>query len=171
MPPSTGASLDKYELRAIGTTRLGRFMRRTHLDELPQLWSVALGTMSLVGPRPEMPHLAVRFSPEQVRAREPFRPGCLGLWQVSVHRANLMHETPEYDIVYANGASLSLDLYIIWRWVRLAMGHEALRLSDLPSRYLPSSTPTTVPSRGIGPTGPDEVPDEGDDAFATAANG
>ncbi|CAB4365446.1 MAG: sugar transferase [Actinobacteria bacterium] len=135
LPTSVGAELDKYELRDLSTTRFGHFLRHTHLDELPQMWSVASGVMSLVGPRPEMHRLAARFSPEQRSARDTFRPGCIGLWQASVHRGGLMYETPEYDLAYARHASLTLDIYIIWRMAGVLVGRDALQLRELPQRF------------------------------------
>lgn len=139
LPTGVGDSIDKYELANEHTSRFGTFIRRTHLDELPQLWSVVTGTMSLVGPRPEMPHLAERFSAAQRAAREPFRPGCIGLWQASEHNDGLMHEHPEYDLAYAANHRVALDLYIVWRTAIMELGGPRLRLADVPRWLLPNS--------------------------------
>jgi exopolysaccharide biosynthesis polyprenyl glycosylphosphotransferase len=80
-------------------TRGGRFLRRTSLDELPQLVNVLLGHMSLVGPRPEMPFIVEQYTPLQ-RRRLSVKPGITGLWQLSADRAFLIHENMEYDLYY-----------------------------------------------------------------------
>jgi len=138
LPTAVSAAVDKYELANQPTTRFGAFIRRTHIDELPQLWSVVSGSMSLVGPRPEMPHLAERFGAAQRAAREPFRPGCVGLWQASEHNDGLMYEHPEYDLAYAANQSLALDLYIVWRTAIMEFGGPRLRLADVPKWLLPN---------------------------------
>jgi lipopolysaccharide/colanic/teichoic acid biosynthesis glycosyltransferase len=80
-------------------TRVGRFLRRTSLDELPQLINVFLGQMSLVGPRPEMPFIVAQYNDEQ-RRRLSVKPGITGLWQISPHRGRPIHEHLEYDFYY-----------------------------------------------------------------------
>lgn len=133
----TDPAIDKYQLASVGTTRFGAFIRRTHLDELPQLWSVVAGTMSLVGPRPEMPHLDQRFGAAQRASRERFRPGCVGLWQTSEHNTGLMYEHPEYDIAYAANHSAALDVYIVWCTLLMECTGRRVRLADVPRRLLP----------------------------------
>lgn len=80
-------------------TPVGRFLRRTSLDELPQLINVWLGQMSLVGPRPEMPFIVEGYTPLQ-QQRLAVKPGITGLWQISADRAFLIHENMEYDVYY-----------------------------------------------------------------------
>ena len=135
LPTATNAYTDKYSLRGEPTTAFGTFIRATHLDEIPQLWLVLIGRMSLVGPRPEMAKLAESFVPHQAHARSPFRPGCTGLWQLSHHSGGLMSESPEYDLFYAEHQSALLDLWILWRTVKqIAFGGASISLADVPAR-------------------------------------
>ena len=97
-------------------TRLGRWLRRTSLDELPQLWNVAKGDMSLVGPRPPLPREVARYGPE-VHVRLQVRPGITGLAQVS-GRADLdWAETLRLDQEYVENWSVRMELWILLRTV------------------------------------------------------
>ena len=133
LPVSTDPTADKYAIAGENNTRFGRFVRSTHLDELPQLWLVISGRMSLVGPRPEMIHLDARLSAAHAAARRPLRPGCTGLWQISKDSARLMGEVPEYDIFYAEHQSLRLDLWILWRTAMLSPRRHPISLDDVPA--------------------------------------
>jgi exopolysaccharide biosynthesis polyprenyl glycosylphosphotransferase len=93
-------------------TRLGRFLRRTSLDELPQLINVFCGNMSLVGPRPEMPFIVERYNVEQ-RRRLELLPGITGLWQLSADRAFPIHENIEYDFYYMRNRNFFMDVAIL----------------------------------------------------------
>jgi lipopolysaccharide/colanic/teichoic acid biosynthesis glycosyltransferase len=93
-------------------TRVGRFLRRTSLDELPQLVNVLQGKMSLVGPRPEMPFIVEQYS-EDHRQRLQVKPGLTGLWQLSGDRAFLIHENMEYDLYYIQHRNFFMDLAIL----------------------------------------------------------
>jgi lipopolysaccharide/colanic/teichoic acid biosynthesis glycosyltransferase len=93
-------------------TRVGRFLRRSSLDELPQLLNVFLGQMSIVGPRPEMPFIVEQYTPLQ-RQRLVVKPGMTGLWQISADRAFLIHENLEYDLYYVRRRSLFMDIAIL----------------------------------------------------------
>jgi lipopolysaccharide/colanic/teichoic acid biosynthesis glycosyltransferase len=97
-------------------TRVGRFLRRTSLDELPQLWNVLVGDMSLVGPRPELPHIVANYETWQ-HARHLVRPGITGWWQINRDGTRLMHETTELDLYYVQHKSLRLDLEILVRTI------------------------------------------------------
>jgi exopolysaccharide biosynthesis polyprenyl glycosylphosphotransferase len=101
-------------------TRVGRVLRRFSLDELPQLFNVFNGTMSLVGPRPEIPYLAEKYEPWQ-RKRFTVLPGMTGWWQVNSRNAQPMQLHIEYDLYYIQNYSVCLDLQIIFRtiWVVL----------------------------------------------------
>lgn len=95
-------------------TRYGRWLRRTSLDELPQLLNVVRGEMSLVGPRPEMPFIVEKYEGWQ-RRRLDVKPGLTGLWQV-IGRKNLpLHLNMHYDLYYVKNQSLLLDLEILLR--------------------------------------------------------
>ncbi len=104
---------DKYEIAKVTIPPVCAFLRNTHLDELPQLWLVPLGRMSLVGPRPEMPQILERYPVAFATARSSVRPGCTGLWQVSTENARMIYEAPEFDEYYLGNSSLSLDLRIL----------------------------------------------------------
>lgn len=93
-------------------TPIGRFLRRTSLDELPQLLNVLKGEMSLVGPRPEMPFIVAGYTPQQ-RQRLQVTPGITGLWQLSADRAYLIHENIEYDLYYIRNRNLFMDIAIL----------------------------------------------------------
>jgi len=97
-------------------TRLGAWLRRTSLDELPQLWCVLRGDMSLVGPRPATPDEVARWSPE-ARRRLAVKPGLTGIWQVS-GRSELDGRTwLAMDLDYVERASIGLDLWLILKTV------------------------------------------------------
>lgn len=115
-------------------TRTGRWLRQLHLDELPQLWNVLRGEMSLVGPRPERPELH-----EQVVASMPHfahrlrvLPGLTGLAQVQGGYDTHPHEKLKFDMLYALRASATLDTQIILRTVRNVLGTLAERLRRSP---------------------------------------
>jgi len=96
-------------------TRVGRLLRRASLDELPQLWNVLTGDMSLVGPRPELYELTERFAPWQ-HARHLVRPGITGLWQITERgQGRLLHECVDLDLRYIDELSPMTDLRILLR--------------------------------------------------------
>lgn len=97
-------------------TRVGRLLRRSSLDELPQLLNVVMGQMSLVGPRPALPEEVALYSASE-RQRLRIKPGITGLWQVS-GRSNLSwEESIRLDLHYVQHCSLRLDLRILVRTV------------------------------------------------------
>ena len=101
-------------------TRVGRFIRKTSLDELPQLFNVLRGQMSLVGPRPELPTLVKRYEPWQ-RKRFAVPQGITGWWQINGRSDKPMHLHTEDDIYYIQNYSLLLDIIILLKtgWVVL----------------------------------------------------
>ena len=94
-------------------TPLGRFLRRYSLDELPQLWNVLRGDMSLVGPRPLLVEYLPLYSAEQARRHE-VRPGITGWAQVNGRNAQSWDERLRLDVWYADHRSFWLDLRILW---------------------------------------------------------
>jgi lipopolysaccharide/colanic/teichoic acid biosynthesis glycosyltransferase len=134
LAPSTPSSLPKAELEAHRPGAACRFLRAHHLDELPQLGHVVRGTMSLVGPRPEMAELHRELPAEFARCRTRVRPGITGLWQVSRAVEGMIADHPEYDRFYVANLSGRLDRWIAWRTVTGFLGRERLRsLDELPS--------------------------------------
>jgi lipopolysaccharide/colanic/teichoic acid biosynthesis glycosyltransferase len=97
-------------------TRVGRWLRRSSIDELPQLWNVMRGKMSLVGPRPPIPS-EVELYEEWQRRRLEVMPGLTGLWQVSGRSRLSFEEMVMLDIYYIENWSLGLDLQIMLRTV------------------------------------------------------
>ena len=95
-------------------TSLGRWLRRSSLDELPQLWNVLRGEMSLVGPRPEMPFIVDRYD-EWQRRRLTVKPGLTGLWQILGRKDLPMHANLQYDFYYIRNRGVALDLSILLR--------------------------------------------------------
>lgn len=93
-------------------TRLGKLLRRSSLDELPQLWNVLNGTMSLVGPRPEMPYIVAKYN-DWERKRLEVKPGLTGLWQISGRKDIPLSKNIAYDIQYVNHQNFLLDLWIL----------------------------------------------------------
>jgi lipopolysaccharide/colanic/teichoic acid biosynthesis glycosyltransferase len=101
-------------------TRFGRFLRRSSLDEIPQLLNVMRGEMSLVGPRPEMPFVVDGYTPAQCQ-RLSVLPGITGLWQLSADRAFPIHENVQYDLYYIRHRGFFLDLAVLIHTLVFAM--------------------------------------------------
>jgi lipopolysaccharide/colanic/teichoic acid biosynthesis glycosyltransferase len=102
-------------------TRFGRLLRRSSLDELPQLWNVLRGEMSLVGPRPPIPYEVESYPPHWF-ARFAVKPGVTGLWQVSGRSKVTLEEMVRLDVEYAERRSLWLNLWILARTVPAVVG-------------------------------------------------
>jgi exopolysaccharide biosynthesis polyprenyl glycosylphosphotransferase len=108
-------------------TRIGRYMRLTRVDELPQLWNVLKGDMSFVGPRPERPEFTVQLAEalDGYDKRHAVRPGLTGWAQVCYRYTSSIKDTRskvEYDLYYVKHASLLLDLTILRRTVGVVVG-------------------------------------------------
>ena len=96
-------------------TPVGRFIRKTSLDELPQFWNVLLGEMSLVGPRPPLPYEMAQYAPWHLRRILEAKPGVTGLWQVTGRSRTTFDEMVRLDLRYARTRSLWTDLKILLR--------------------------------------------------------
>ena len=97
-------------------TRVGRFLRKTSLDEVPQFWNMLKGNMSMVGPRPEMPFIVKNYTEWQKR-RLDVKPGITGLWQILGRKDLPLHENIEYDFYYIKNRSLFLDIVIMLKTI------------------------------------------------------
>jgi exopolysaccharide biosynthesis polyprenyl glycosylphosphotransferase len=103
-------------------TRLGALLRKYSLDELPQLWNIVRGDMSLVGPRPALPDEVARYESDAHR-RMAVKPGLTGLWQVSGRSDLTWRQSVRLDLHYVDNWSLGLDLRIIARTARAVLSH------------------------------------------------
>lgn len=110
-------------------TRVGRFIRKTRLDELPQLWNIFKGEMSFVGPRPERAYFYDQFDSyiDGFRHRLLVKPGLTGLAQINGGYELRPEEKIIYDMEYIGSRSLKMDLYCIFKTVRLVFTHEGAR--------------------------------------------
>jgi len=106
-------------------TSFGRKLRSTSLDELPELWNIFKGDMSIIGPRPLLVQYLPRYTEEQSH-RHDIRPGLTGLAQVSGRNALSWEDKFKYDIEYVNNVSLSLDIKIFFRTVKAVLTHEGI---------------------------------------------
>jgi lipopolysaccharide/colanic/teichoic acid biosynthesis glycosyltransferase len=106
-------------------TRVGRFLRSWSLDELPQLWNVLRGEMSLVGPRPVIEYEVEEY-PDWYLRRFAVKPGLTGLWQVSGRNERTYEEMIRFDVEYAERRSLWLDLRILARTALVVMRRQGV---------------------------------------------
>ena len=104
-------------------TRVGRFLRITSIDEIPQFWNVLRGDMSLVGPRPPIPEEVAQYEPWQLR-RLDVRPGITCLWQISGRSRIGFDEWMRLDLEYIRNQSLMLDLKILLRTIPAVLSRE-----------------------------------------------
>jgi len=102
-------------------TRVGRWLRRSSLDELPQLWNVLRGTMSMMGPRPIVQEEIPKYGPA-LQYYERVQPGLTGLWQVSGRTDLSYRRRIDLDTEYIRHWTFALDLKILWKTVRVVLG-------------------------------------------------
>ena len=103
-------------------TKVGRWLRKTSVDELPQLWNVLVGSMSLVGPRPPLPEEVAEYDVWH-RRRLSMKPGITGLWQVEARHEPDFDRWVEHDLVYIDGWSIWLDLKILLKTIPALVMH------------------------------------------------
>lgn len=121
-----------YKFRTIkngNNTKIGKFLRMTSLDELPQFYNVLKGDMSIIGPRPWIPEYYENFSEEQ-RKRVSMRPGIIGLAQVNGRRDIDVLEKIDYDLEYIENANFLLDLKILFKSVMVLISKEDYGRAD-----------------------------------------
>lgn len=121
-------------------TRFGRFLRSTSIDELPELWNVLRGDMSLVGPRPLLVSYLPRYSAEQARRHE-VRPGLTGWAQVNGRNATSWEDRLRLDTWYVDHRTLRLDFHILLRTVTIVLRREGVSAPD--SVTMPEFNPPT----------------------------
>jgi lipopolysaccharide/colanic/teichoic acid biosynthesis glycosyltransferase len=102
-------------------TPVGRWLRRFSLDELPQLLNIVKSDMSVVGPRPPLPHEVAHYG-DDVRRRLLVKPGLTGLWQVSGRSDLSWDESVRLDLHYVENWSLALDAMIVWKTIFAVLG-------------------------------------------------
>lgn len=106
-------------------TKLGRMLRSTSLDELPQLWNILKGDMSIIGPRPLLISYLERYTPEQHRRHE-VRPGLFGLASVNGRNAQSWESKFEYDIMYVDNISFKMDMHIFLKCIKTVLMREGI---------------------------------------------
>ena len=137
------------------TPAFGRRMRALSLDELPELWNVLRGDMSLVGPRPLLMRYLDRYSPQQMRRHE-VRPGITGLAQVGGRNALTWDQKFELDLEYVDEHDLRMDLAILLRTAKVVLRREGIRHGGLDEDEMPEflgSEATPPAEREDGSTG------------------
>lgn len=109
----------------IRLTKFGKMLRATSLDELPELWNILKGDMSIVGPRPLLVEYLPLYSEKQ-RKRHNVRPGLTGLAQVNGRNAISWEEKFEYDYLYIEDYSFTKDINIIWHTIKKVLKHDGI---------------------------------------------
>jgi len=135
-------------------TRVGGLLRRTSLDELPQLVNILRGEMSLIGPRPTLPAQVEQYTQRQ-RGRLAIKPGITGWAQVNGRTSLPWSERIELDLWYIEHRSLALDLRILWRTVAIVLGGEGLYKGQTGGWQ---TDPTAAPASAASANGREESP-------------
>jgi len=135
LPTSVPSCANKHELGldAMKLPLVARALRGSHLDELPQLFLVPLGRMSIVGPRPRLPDGVENVDPLIDALRSSIRPGCTGVWQISSESDGVASGSPRLDSFYLQHAGLRLDCWILARTLLYVTGlAKGITLRDIP---------------------------------------
>lgn len=147
LPRAIPAYASKHNFGEVVVPPFCRFLRATHLDELPQLLLVLTGRLSLVGPRPKMPDHAEPADPHHAAVRTTVAQGCTGLWQISVDQHLQVSEAPAYDLFYVANRTVWLDLWILWRtFAGLMKLRGPVTIDEVPSWTLRTTTPRSTRS-------------------------
>lgn len=133
LPAYAPVYADKYALAGVAIPRYGSWLRRLHLDELPQIFHVITNRMSLVGPRPEMAFLHDLMPNDFATERVAVLPGITGLWQISPAVNGLIVEAPEYDRAYVAAHRVRLDIWILYRTAVQMLGANQVTLDEVPA--------------------------------------
>ncbi|ROO60160.1 lipopolysaccharide/colanic/teichoic acid biosynthesis glycosyltransferase [Micromonospora sp. Llam0] len=149
-------------------TPVGRWLRATSLDELPELWNVLRGEMSLVGPRPHLVKYLEIYTPWQARRHE-VRPGITGLAQVRGRNELAWEDKFAYDIEYVDNRGLRLDLRIMVETVRVVLRREGIAAPGAATWHEFTGTPTPPDPVPTGPVLADSVLATGPDGSATTS--
>lgn len=139
LPLTTARYAEKGDLAAQPVPRIMRLVRAMHVDELPQLWNVINGSMTFIGPRPEMRFLHERLPYTFARDRVSTRPGLTGLWQISHGSRVLIADNPQYDVFYLENRTFRLDVWIAYRTVVKMITDKTVALDDVPAWALRST--------------------------------
>nr|WP_211663654.1 sugar transferase [Lihuaxuella thermophila] len=134
--PSQGRSPESEDDPRI--TRIGRVLRKTSLDELPQLMNILKGEMSLVGPRPEQKMIVEQYYTNYEKQRFLVKPGITGLWQISMDRTKPIHENLQYDFTYIENVSFRNDLKILLKTVMVMVRSNTFSIGFLSFVFLSS---------------------------------
>ena len=113
LPKNFAQNCGKHELTGHEMAGWSSFIRRTHLDELPQVLNILDGSMSVVGPRPMIDEVVALLEPQDRQTRATIRPGLTGAWQVSTMGAVALHEHPELDNQYVEKATFLTDVRLM----------------------------------------------------------
>jgi lipopolysaccharide/colanic/teichoic acid biosynthesis glycosyltransferase len=132
-------------------TAFGKFLRKTSLDELPELWNIVRGDMSLVGPRPLLTKYVPLYNARQARRHE-VRPGLTGWVAVNGRNTRSWEERFEQDVYYVENWGLKLDLYILWRTVAVVVSRENVDPLDAATMSEFKGTPATTTELKGSPT-------------------
>lgn len=116
---------DGVENDAERLTPFGKWLRSTSLDELPELWNIIKGDMSLVGPRPLLPEYLPYYTQEE-QQRHAMRPGITGLAQICGRNATTWEDRLRYDREYVRDFSVMTDLWILWRTIMIVLKREGI---------------------------------------------
>lgn len=131
--PDAPRYADKTVVDLQPPTRFAHFLRSTHLDELPQVFLVPFGQLSLVGPRPRMiTEAAASFDPDIEAMRTCVPQGCTGLWQISVAQGGRVSDNHAYAQMYVAQRTLRLDAWILWRTIVQTFGGRRIDFDDIP---------------------------------------